>query len=164
MRRKNLGSGTVHATCVAVHSRGVLLFGESGSGKSDLALRLIDRGAILVSDDQVKLEATANTIVASAPDNIKGLLEVRGVGILKFPQQDNVIISLAVLLTDRKSVERLPEKEYYECLGKKIPQIRLHAFDGSSAIKIEAALRAGTSNALWQPDGHHKARLVVRKG
>ena len=71
----------VHGTCIAIDGAGVLLRGPSGCGKSDLALRLIDGGAVLVADDRVSLEARAGDLVASAPDALAGLLEVRGVGI-----------------------------------------------------------------------------------
>ncbi|WP_040850329.1 HPr kinase/phosphorylase, partial [Nitrospirillum viridazoti] len=74
----------VHATCVSVGGAGVLLRGASGSGKSDLALRLVDAGALLVADDQVALAAdpTATLLTATAPERLAGLIEVRGLGIL----------------------------------------------------------------------------------
>ena len=70
----------VHATCVAIGDRAVLLCGPSGSGKSDLALRLIDGGAQLVADDQVVLRAEGGRIVARAPEALAGRMEVRGIG------------------------------------------------------------------------------------
>jgi len=80
-------------------------------------------------------------IVASAPNTIKGLLEVRGIGILKFPNKSNVVLRLAVELVERQLVERLPESQFYNALGTKIPLLRLYPFDISSAIKIEMALK-----------------------
>ena len=75
----------VHGTCVAVAGVGVLLRGPPGSGKSDLALRLIDRGAELVADDRVTLRREDDGIVASAPASLAGLIEVRGVGVARVP-------------------------------------------------------------------------------
>jgi serine kinase of HPr protein (carbohydrate metabolism regulator) len=131
----------IYATCVAIASQGVLLLGKSGAGKSDLALRLIDRGASLVSDDQVCLQKKGNMIIANAPAAIKGLLEIRGIGILKFSRKSNIALQFVVELVERKNVERLPEPEFYQCLGIEIPKIKLYAFDASAAIKIETALK-----------------------
>lgn len=117
-----------------------MLLGESGSGKSDLALRLIDRGAQLVSDDQVRLYRRDNAAFASSPDTIKGLLELRGIGIIKLPYKEDMPLSLVVRLTGRQDIERLPEQEFYDCLGIRIPLIRLYPFDISSPIKIEMML------------------------
>lgn len=131
-----------HATAVALGRQGVLLLGESGSGKSDLALRLIDRGGTLVADDQVMLRVLENQLVASSPPRIAGLLEARGAGILRVPYRDNVALSLAVELRDRQDIQRLPEPEWYECLGIHLPLVRLHAFDLSTPVKIEWLLEA----------------------
>ena len=77
----------LHASAVALGGRAVLLRGASGAGKSDLTLRLIDEGAQLVADDQVELTADANgrMLIAAAPEAIAGMLEVRGIGILRLP-------------------------------------------------------------------------------
>lgn len=140
--RKHIASQTVHATCIAVGSQAILLLGESGSGKSDLALRLIDRGASLVSDDQVVLHKKNNTIVASPPANIKGLLEVRGVGIVKLANRSSAVVRMAVELTEKADVERFPEPEFYDCMGLRIPKLCLYPFEATSAIKVEMALKA----------------------
>ncbi|MEO7680691.1 MAG: aldolase, partial [Sphingomonas sp.] len=91
-------SERIHATTVAIRGRGVALLGASGSGKSDLALRLIDRGAVLVSDDYTEIGAIDGVVMAKAPRTIAGLIEVRGVGIVTVPHLDNVEIALAVQL------------------------------------------------------------------
>src|SRR5437763_620964 len=83
-------SRTVRGTSIAIGGRGVLLRGESGSGKSDLALRLIDRGAVLVSDDYTQVRAEHGRRIASAPGAIAGKSEVRGVGIATFPAEMDV--------------------------------------------------------------------------
>lgn len=73
----------IHATAIAIDEQGILLRGPSGSGKSDLALRLIEQGARLVSDDRVELIKKGNEMIAFAPATIKDLFEVRHLGILK---------------------------------------------------------------------------------
>lgn len=132
----------LHATCVAIGSHGILLMGEPGAGKSDLALRLIDRGAKLVADDKVVLAIRKKSLVAHAPRLISGLLEVRGVGIFKKKPKNNVPVLLVVQLVKQEWIERLPYPEPYECMNVQIPQIRLCAFESSAAIKIEMAARA----------------------
>jgi len=138
----------LQATCVAINSYCVLLIGESGSGKSDLALRLINRGASLVSDDRVNLMKNRNTIIASSPENIAGLLEVRGIGIFKMKTQNNISLSLVIKLDGKDSIERLPDPEFYECMGIKIPQIHICPFEASAPVKIEMAVAALSDGSL----------------
>ena len=83
MSSRILSSETVHASTVASDGRAVLISGPSGSGKSDLALRLLDRGFTLVSDDQTIVRRDGDRLVASAPPTIKGKLEIRGIGIVE---------------------------------------------------------------------------------
>src|SRR4051812_39369669 len=101
----------IHASCVAIGNKGVLLLGKSGSGKSDLALRLIDDGARLVSDDRTILFIAKGVLRARAPASIKGLLEVRGLGIIQLPVRTNVTIALAV--TVGREDKRLPAPAIY---------------------------------------------------
>ena len=131
----------VHASCVEINKKGVLIYGPSGSGKSDLTLRLImEHGATLIADDRVNLQVLKGKINGVAPKILEGLLEVRGVGIVKFPSV-STNLSLAVRLVEkREMVERFPESETYEFGGVKIPQINLYAFDASTPSKILAAL------------------------
>lgn len=133
----------IHACCVAVDNNGVLILGAPGRGKSDLCLRLINsHRAILVADDRVDLKVEDNQVLASAPANIKGCLEVRGVGILMLPALDEVAVKLVVELVNEPSmVDRLPEPEYYDCGGVKIRKIQLYPFEASAPDKIIAALR-----------------------
>ncbi|NBX04171.1 MAG: serine/threonine protein kinase [Alphaproteobacteria bacterium] len=130
----------LHATCVSVGGKGVLLLGESGSGKSDLALRLIDAGAQLVADDQVFVSNQNGLIMASPAQNIAGLIEARGVGLLKLPHLEKAPIFLAIQLVSRVAVERLPEQAFFDCLGIAIPLLSLHAFDDSTVAKIRLYL------------------------
>ncbi|HEU5047810.1 MAG TPA: HPr kinase/phosphatase C-terminal domain-containing protein [Rickettsiales bacterium] len=143
----------VHASCVAIHSKGVLLFGEPGSGKSDLALRLIDRGAVLVSDDRVNLRKEGEHLIAKAPENIAGLMEIRGLGIMRLTMESDVPVCLAVQLVDRRVVDRLPVAETFECLGMHIPQIRLSPFDASAPIRIEMALASLQDKNMMRAGG-----------
>ncbi len=128
----------IHATCVALGGYGVLLMGPSGCGKSDLALRLIDRGARLVSDDYTCLEARDGRLIASAPANIAGKLEVRGIGIIARDALPEVVLALAVSL--EASVERLPEPETLALHGIAIPHVRIVPFEATAPIKLEIAL------------------------
>jgi serine kinase of HPr protein (carbohydrate metabolism regulator) len=143
----------IHASCVrledaavpfgAPRAAGVLLLGRSGSGKSDLALRLIQAGARLVSDDRTELFVENKHLFARAPAGIKGLLEVRGAGIVALPAAAKARVALAVTLERPKS--RLPEPEFCTPapgLPVRIHLIRLAAFEASTPAKIVLAVAA----------------------
>ena len=132
----------LQASCVAIGGHGVLMLGDSGAGKSDLCLRLIDRGAVLVADDQVELKRDGEQILASCPEKIAEHIEVRGVGIFNVKSATNVPVWLAVHLTKPEWIERLPLPEPYQVAGLNIPQILIWGFESSAAIKIEMALMA----------------------
>lgn len=131
----------LHASCVAVHDKGVLLLGHSGSGKSDLALRLIDAGAVLVADDRVDIVPLGAQLAASAPAALQGMLEVRGVGILHIPCQSRVVLSYAIKLGEQTQQERMPSPQFFDCLNIKLPLHSMHAFEPSAVAKIHALLR-----------------------
>jgi len=132
-------SETIHATCVAIHGRGVLLIGRSGSGKSDLALRLIDRGARLVSDDYTLVTAKGGRLLGRAPPTIAGKIEVRGVGLIEMDCDRDVPLCLAIDL-DRVP-DRLPEEgETLSVASGALPLIGLSALEASAPIKAEHAL------------------------
>ncbi len=129
----------IHATCVAIGGRGVLLSGPSGSGKSDLALRLVDRGAKLVSDDYSLLHRAGDQLIARPPATIAGQLEVRGIGIVELAHQPEAAVALLIALDG--TVERMPEEPARRRLaGIDIPALALAAFEPSAAIKVELAL------------------------
>jgi serine kinase of HPr protein (carbohydrate metabolism regulator) len=143
----------VYATCVqlgragtpfgAPPNAGILLLGKSGTGKSDLALRLIARGAKLVSDDRTDLFMERGKLTARAPASIKSLIEVRGLGIVALPSAAKARIALVVSLERPKS--RLPEPEYYKSpfdLSARVPLIRLAPFEASAPEKIVLAATA----------------------
>ena len=134
-----VSSERFHATTVVREGRAVMLLGPSGSGKSDLALRLIDRGFILVSDDQTLVGRDGKNLVASPPPSIAGKMEVRGLGILEMAYAAEQRVCLFVDLAERP--ERLPEKEETRTLlGIEIPKIALDAHAASAAAKVELAL------------------------
>ena len=131
-----------HATCVAIHGRAVLLEGPPGAGKSDLALRLIDRGAVLVSDDQTILIRSGTDLLARAPDTIAGRIEIRGLGILAMPHVGDVPVALIVQIDS--PVERMPDRRMRRIAGIDVPEIALEPFPASAPIKVELALRHET--------------------
>jgi serine kinase of HPr protein (carbohydrate metabolism regulator) len=133
-----VSSLTLHAGCVAIGGRGVLIVGPSGSGKSDLALRLVDRGASLVSDDYAVLRTEGGRLIAAPPPNIAGRIEIRGVGIAERPYLAEVAVSLLVDL--ELAPVRLPEPTRRELLGISIPTIGLNGLEPSAPLKVEAAL------------------------
>ncbi len=137
-----MGTQHIHGTCVAIGQCAVLLLGDSGSGKSDLALRLIDRGAVLVADDQIQLTADNGVLHASAPASIRGLLEVRGIGLIKMPCKDSIPVALVVQLVPPAQVERLPLPQSREFLGITLAVCELSAFEASAPIKVEGAISA----------------------
>jgi serine kinase of HPr protein (carbohydrate metabolism regulator) len=135
-----LSSETVHTSCVAIAGRAVLIGGRSGKGKSDLALRLIDRGASLVSDDYTLVRRVEGRLLATAPETIMGKIEVRGVGILEFPVERDVPVALLVDLD--LDATRLPVAgEERIVAGVPIPVVGLSALEASAPIKVEAALK-----------------------
>jgi HPr kinase/phosphorylase len=129
----------VHATAIAIAGAAILLRGPPGAGKSDLALRLIDGGARLVADDQAELRRTGRLILVRAPAAIAGLIEVRGIGILRVDAAEEAPLALLVDLVPSLEVERLPESRFEEVLGLPIPLIALAAFESSAAAKLRLA-------------------------
>lgn len=130
----------VHGTTVALEGAGVLLRGPSGSGKSDLALRLIDAGARLVADDQTELTRVADGVIARSPASIAGRMEVRGLGILRVPTVPSAPLRLVIDLVAPDRVERLPEPQFCEYLQCSLPLLALAPLEPSAPAKIRLAL------------------------
>jgi len=142
----------IHGTCLAIGGKGVLLVGKPGTGKSDLALRLIDQGgsglsgthreARLVADDQVVIRRQGDGLAASAPASLAGKLEIRGLGIAELPVDPETRLRLAVRLTPAAEIERLPDlgRSRMEILGVAIPLILLDPQTASAPARLRAAL------------------------
>jgi serine kinase of HPr protein (carbohydrate metabolism regulator) len=139
LRIPELSSETIHASCVSINGRAVLIEGRSGEGKSDLALRLIDRGAVLVSDDQTVCHRQGGTLIASPPATIAGRIEVRGLGILDMPHVERVPVALLIVILD--APPRFPEDPRTRRIaGMDVPVLALAALEPSAPIKTELAL------------------------
>jgi serine kinase of HPr protein (carbohydrate metabolism regulator) len=137
----------VHGTTVALEGEGVLLRGPSGSGKSDLALRLIDGGARLIADDQTELTRVADGLLARSPASIAGRMEVRGIGILRVPTVPSALLRLVIDLVAPDRVERLPEPQFCDYLQCSLPLLALAPFEASAPAKIRLALASLVKSA-----------------
>jgi serine kinase of HPr protein (carbohydrate metabolism regulator) len=140
-------SQLVHATCVALRCggtwRALLLRGPAGAGKSDLALRLIETGGRLVADDQTALARTGKAVIATCPARIAGLIEARGVGIVKLGRgqlMKRAPVALLVDLAPPERIERLPEPARERLLGVDLPVLALAPFEASASAKLHLAL------------------------
>lgn len=138
----------MHATTVALGDHAVLIRGPSGSGKSDLALRLIDEGAQLVADDQTCLREVDGRLWASPPASIAGLLEVRGMGLARLPYRETVAVVVVVDLVDAERIERLPEMETTDVCGVSLRLLRLSPFEASAAAKVRLAVLAQSKDIM----------------
>jgi len=135
----------IHATCCARDAApeplGVLLLGAPGSGKSDLALRLIAAGYALVADDRVDVAAGADGLAASAPAAIAGLIEVRGIGIIRLSRTlAHARLALAVTLVPREGQDRLPEPGVTTLAGHGLPTVMIDPETASAVARIGLAL------------------------
>jgi HPr kinase/phosphorylase len=141
----------IHGTSVALGGDGILLQGPSGSGKSDLALRLIDGGARLIADDQTELSLLEGELRLSAPATIAGRIEVRGIGILSIPTVASAPLRLVVALVPPGEVERLPEPQFCTLLGRSVPRVTLAAFEASTPAKIRLAVDTLAASLSFVP-------------
>ena len=135
---------TVHASCVALEGRGLLILGASGRGKSALALELMAMGAALVADDRVILRREGEALIATAPEAIAGRIEARFVGILNAVPAGPVALALALDL-DRTEAERLPPRRSVNLLGISLPLVHNSETRHFPAAILQY-LRAGRSD------------------
>ena len=139
MNGPRLSAETLHASTVALDGRAVLITGPSGSGKSDLALRLLDRGFTLVSDDQTIVKRDGDRVLATAPPTIAGKMEVRGIGIVEMERTSDVPVALWVELTS--DIQRMPDDSRERpILGVALPLISIDAMPASAPAKVSLAL------------------------
>ena len=135
----------LHASCVAIGDHGLLIRGASGTGKSDLVLRLIDenRNATLVADDQVMITEEAGILFASPPQNLAGKLEIRGQGIVTRAYLAKVKLSHIIDLVAPTEITRMPEIAELQTtlLGFGFPRLKLDADQASAPARIRAFLR-----------------------
>ena len=152
VKKQNPKIANIHAGCVALGKKGVLILGESGAGKSDLMLRLMDEGAKLVADDRTELYVARGRFCARAPKSIAGLIEVRGLGIIAQPFVTGVGVALAVRLG---TPERLPERQFFQpppgiSPAKAVPLIVLDGRAASATARLRLALKAYARDMFHQ--------------
>jgi HPr kinase/phosphorylase len=147
-KRSNVGFMTqLHATAIVLAGAGVLIRGPSGSGKSDLALHLIDGGATLIADDRVEIKLVDGKLHLSAPLTIQGLLEVRGIGVVDIDAAQNIPLCLIADLKSSSEIERMPVAKVERIDGNAIPVIDIDPFELSAPAKIKMALRIQAGEA-----------------
>lgn len=130
----------VHATAVAIDGKGILIIGSSGSGKSDLAIHLIDRGAILISDDQVIVSRKQGKVTLNPPANIAGKIELYSLGIHEVEYASDLPLVMVVRLVDKS--DRYPlDRQTYQILDFHLPLITLDSYRSTAPIKVEMALK-----------------------
>jgi len=136
-----LNQPQVHGTALMIGDQGVLLRGPSGAGKSDLALRLIDGGAILVADDRVNLTPAEDAIIMSAPTNLMGKLEIRGLGIVQIVCAPSAPLALVCDLVPTAQIDRFPDVPSKTVLDQMVPVIEIDSQTQSAAAKVRYALK-----------------------
>lgn len=132
----------LHASCISFGGAGVLLLGVPGSGKSALALRLMERGWGLVADDQVSIAVAEDGLVAAAPAELFGMLEIRGLGVFEGLSAAPARLALVARLRPASTIARLPQPSVWQALGRDVPECPLDAADVAAPEKLAWALRA----------------------
>lgn len=151
VRTREAARADVHATCIVLGQVGILLRGEPGAGKSDLALRMIETGARLVADDRVRLAREGMRVAATVPAALAGLIEVRGLGIVRLAADRHApkaAVGLVCDLVAPGEVDRLPEPTHAEILGVSLPLVRLDPFTASAPVKLRLAAGFGPGSIM----------------
>jgi HPr kinase/phosphorylase len=158
----------LHGTCLNIGGEGVLILGKPGSGKSSLALRLIDEPGYgifsvllrseLVADDQVIVTREQDRLMASAPPTLRGKLEIRGLGIVTLATRPSATLALVIKLQDHSAIERLPDPATFDMLGMTLPLVEIDGKLPSAPARLRAAL-----NWLKQP-GVASEPVAQRRG
>ncbi|QUS56111.1 HPr kinase/phosphorylase [Pseudovibrio brasiliensis] len=138
----------IHATCLVVGTKGILIRGPSATGKSALALELIQRAhlkgsfAALVADDRVYIAEKNGRLIGSCPNSIKGKAELRGFGIVEVPYLDTAIIHMVLDLEAREEIDRLPEEQALTCelCSVKLIRQQVPKEDHLAALRLANAL------------------------
>lgn len=141
LQNMNIIQKQIHGTSLQYKQKGLLFLGESGSGKSDLALRLIDKGAYLIADDQTILTLKNNRIFLSCPETIKSKLEIRGIGIIDISSIKEHQLDIVFQLKSFREIERLPKDNQITLLDQKIPYYEIDPFELSVNAKISFILK-----------------------
>ncbi len=141
---------TIHASAVVADGHGILIRGAAGSGKSSLALALIDDQRLqarLVGDDRIVLVRTSAGVVAQPAAAIAGLIELRGLGIMKMPHADDAAIALVVDLLPLESCPRMPaeSERTTDLLGLAVPRLTVPIGAADAVLRVRTALQAWTS-------------------
>jgi hypothetical protein len=145
----------LHASCAVLNDRAVLLRGPSGAGKSDLLLRLlVEAGAGLVADDQVLLTCEDAGVIARAPETLGGVVEVRGVGLVRLPPAGSAPVGLLADLTPRP--QRQPDPSVETLLGRSLPRVEINPTAASAVAKLQLAL-GGLGASILPADWHPTA-------
>ncbi len=140
-----------HCTVVSINGFGILIEGQSGSGKTSLALGLLERAearslpATFVTDDQAFLESRSGKLIAKAPDEIAGKVEIRGFGILNMPHSDEAPIHLVVKLVPDDTIKRMPDRKTTSLCGMEIPSLDVPIMHEQQSVRIIFAWLAQSS-------------------
>ena len=138
----------VHGTSVSIDGDGVLFRGPPGSGKSDLALRMINFGAQLVSDDQVCLTRRNDNIFMSSPPTIRNSLEVRGIGIVNTIVQKEAPLILILNMLPNNVTSRMPVWQLCTFFDIKVPAVEFAPFEISAHLKVKLAINLARKNGI----------------
>ena len=130
----------IHSTAISLNGDGILIKGPSGSGKTDLALRLIESGGKLISDDQVIIKRKAKRLFLSSPKELNGLMQLSGIGIVKADYVQNIPLELVVKLQPYKNLDPFPINKEEIIKDLSIPVLSLYSFAVSATAKIKVAL------------------------